>query len=234
MGCQLGQLQFLVTLLSWKGWHRCRCLVKGILARMHAWQLRYTPQSHSCSKVSCARGWTWRSSKSYWGLQLWSAHPGYSSGQPAGHLYDLGGLASSPGGGSYSKSGHLLDFKMEPCGNNSLNWLIHPNMDSSCGNATTYCSAGHPVQTSQTQGIWGDPLSVGFASHTERGCSKGMPWWGGPCRPGVHAWPHMWQVLLALHGCSGKGNMSENAAHALPLKLNSPKLPWKTSWPQIL
>ena len=34
----------------------------------------------------------------------------------------------------------------------------------------------HPVQMSKTQEIWGDPLSVGSASHPERGCSKGMPW----------------------------------------------------------
>ena len=31
----------------------------------------------------------------------------------------------------------------------------------------------------QTQGIWGDPLPAGFASCTQSGHSKGMPWWGG-------------------------------------------------------
>ena len=88
---------------------------------------------------------------------------------------------------------------MEPWGNNSLNQLIHPNMDSSCGNATTYCLGKVPVQVSQAQRIWGDPLSVGFASHTVWGCSQGMPWWGRSFKSGVHAqsycnrfyWPHM-------------------------------------------
>ena len=31
-----------------------------------------------------------------------------------------------------------------------------------------------------------------------------MPWWGWSFGPGMHAWPHAWMVLLALHGCSGK------------------------------
>ena len=64
-------------------------------------------KSHSCSSVSCARGYPRRPCKSYWGLHLWSAHSGCSLGQPAGHLYDLEGLASSPASRSYSKSGHL-------------------------------------------------------------------------------------------------------------------------------
>ena len=41
LGCQLGKLQFPVVLPSWKDKHRCRCLIKGVLARMHAWELRY-------------------------------------------------------------------------------------------------------------------------------------------------------------------------------------------------
>ena len=57
---------------------------------------------------------------------------------------------------------------------------------------------------SQTQGIRDGPLSVGFASHTQRGSSKGIPQWGWSYRPGAHAWPHMWLVLLASHGCPGK------------------------------
>ena len=39
----------------------------------------------------------------------------------------------------------------------------------------------------------------------QRGCSEGMPQWGWSSRPGTHAWSHAWPVLLALHGCSGKG-----------------------------
>ena len=39
----------------------------------------------------------------------------------------------------------------------------------------------------------------------QRSCSKGMPWWGWPSRPGANARPHTWLVLLASHGCSGKG-----------------------------
>ena len=49
------------------------------------------------------------------------------------------------------------------------------------------------------------PLAAGLTSCTERGCSEGMPWWGWSSRPGMHAWSHVWPVLLALHGCSGKG-----------------------------
>ena len=64
---------------------------------------------------------------------------------------------------------------------------------------------GHPVQMNQTQGVRGDPVSVGLASHTERGCSKGMQWWSFSSRPETHAWSHAWPVLLASHGCSGKG-----------------------------
>ena len=32
-----------------------------------------------------------------------------------------------------------------------------------------------------------------------------MPQWGWPFGPGAHAGSHVWQVLLAPHGCSGKG-----------------------------
>ena len=32
-----------------------------------------------------------------------------------------------------------------------------------------------------------------------------MPWWGWSSRPGAHPRPHVWLVLLSLHGCSGKG-----------------------------
>ena len=32
-----------------------------------------------------------------------------------------------------------------------------------------------------------------------------MPWWGWPFGPGVHAGSHVLQVLLASHGCTGKG-----------------------------
>ena len=73
------------------------------------------------------------------------------------------------------------------------------------GTQPPVAQTGHTVQTSQTQAIWGDPLSVGFASHTQRCCSKEMPWWGGSFRSGVHARSHVWPVLLASHGCSGKG-----------------------------
>ena len=36
-----------------------------------------------------------------------------------------------------------------------------------------------------------------------------MPWWGRSFGPGTHAGPHAWQVLLALHGCSGEGTHRE-------------------------
>ena len=56
----------------------------------------------------------------------------------------------------------------------------------------------------QAQGIRGDPPSVGLPSCPEGGCSQRMPWQGWSFGPGVHAWPHAWQVLLASHGCPGK------------------------------
>ena len=39
----LANYNFWVILLSWKDQHRCRCLVEGVLARVLAWQLRYSP-----------------------------------------------------------------------------------------------------------------------------------------------------------------------------------------------
>ena len=44
--------------------------------------------------------------KPHRGLQLQSACPGCSPGQPAGHLYDLRGLVSSPRSGSCPEPSH--------------------------------------------------------------------------------------------------------------------------------
>ena len=85
-GSQPGQLQFLVVLLSWKDQHRCRCFVKGVLTRVHVWQLWQWSQGHSCSS---ARGCHQRPHKSHLGLQLQSEHSGCSPGQSAGHLMTL-------------------------------------------------------------------------------------------------------------------------------------------------
>ena len=41
-------------------------------------------------------------------------------------------------------------------------------------------------------------------SCTQRGHFKGMPWWGCPSRPGKHARPHKWPILLAPHGCASE------------------------------
>ena len=107
LGGQLGKLLFPVVLLSWKDKHRCRCLIKGVLARMHAWQLRYSSQGHSCSSASCVGGCPQKPCMYHWGLQLGSACSGCSPGQSVGCLYDLRGLASSSASGSYSESGNL-------------------------------------------------------------------------------------------------------------------------------
>ena len=61
------------------------------------------------------------------------------------------------------------------------------------------------IQESQTQGIWRQHFPAGFASYAQRGHSKGMPWWSWPSRLRKNARPHVWLVLLALQGCSGKG-----------------------------
>ena len=62
-----------------------------------------------------------------------------------------------------------------------------------------------PIQKSQIQGIRGDRLSAGFASCAQRFHSKGMPWWGWSSRSGMHARSHAGPILLAPHGCPGKG-----------------------------
>ena len=87
--------------------HRCKCLIKGVLARMCAWQLSYSSQGHSGSSVSCARGCPQRPHKSHRGLQLQSACSGHSPGQSAGCLYDLRRLASSPAGNPNPTFSHL-------------------------------------------------------------------------------------------------------------------------------
>ena len=48
-----------------------------------------------------------RSCKPHWDLQLQSTCSGCSPWQSAGHMYDLGRLASSPASGSYARSSHL-------------------------------------------------------------------------------------------------------------------------------
>ena len=68
----------------------------------------------------------------------------------------------------------------------------------------SHTQKGCPVPTGQTKGIRGDPPPVVFASCAYGGCSQRMPWWGWPFGPGAHARSHAWQVLLALHGCTGK------------------------------
>ena len=55
------------------------------------------------------------------------------------------------------------------------------------------------------RGIRRDHPAVGSSCCTEGGCSERMPWWGWSFGPGVHAWSHAWQVLLASYGCTGKG-----------------------------
>ena len=105
MGGQLGQLQIPVILLSQKDQHRCRHLVEGILARVHAWQLRYLPPGHSHSSVSCARHCPQRPHKPHRGIQLQSVCPELSVGQSTGCLYDLRRLASGPAGRSNPEFG---------------------------------------------------------------------------------------------------------------------------------
>ena len=53
---QFGKLQLLDALSCWKNPYRSRCLIKGILARVHAWWFRHSPEGHSCSSVSCTGG----------------------------------------------------------------------------------------------------------------------------------------------------------------------------------
>ena len=106
LGCQLGKLQFLAALSSCKSKYRCRCLIEGILARVYTWQFGYSPESPSCSGVSCTGVCPWRAHKPHRGLQLWSAHPGCSPGQSASCPYDLRGLVPSPRSRSCPESSH--------------------------------------------------------------------------------------------------------------------------------
>ena len=67
------------------------------------------------------------------------------------------------------------------------------------GTKLPFTQTGHPVQMSQTQGIRGDPLSVGIASHTEvaieGGCHDMVGHLGLECMLDVMCdqffWPHM-------------------------------------------
>ena len=106
LGHQLGKLQFLAALSSWKKQYWHRCLIESVLARVHAWQFRHSPKGHSCRSVSCMRGCPSGAHNPHRGLQLQSEHPGCSPGQSAGHLYDLRELALSPGSGSCLKPSH--------------------------------------------------------------------------------------------------------------------------------
>ena len=92
----------------------------------------------------------------------------------------------------------------------TLEWWVQIEQSTQIQSVPTrmkpsFTQTGHPVQMSQTQGIRGDPLSVGVTSCTESGCSEGMPWSSWSSRLGTHAWSHVLPVLLASHGCSGKG-----------------------------
>ena len=176
--------------------YRCRCLVKGVLTRKCAWQLRCSSQGHSCISASCVRGCPQRPYKSHWGLQLWSACSWSSPGQSAGHLYDLGRLASDP----------TLSLVISIPGSMTVQTDWTTCIQSvPVGTKQSSTQTGHSVQMSQTQRIRGDHLSVCVTCCTERGCPEGMPWSGWSSRPGMHAWSHVWLVLLASHDCSGKG-----------------------------
>ena len=53
-----------------------------------------------------------------------------------------------------------------------------------------------------------------------------MPWWGWSFGPGTHAGSRVWQVLLASHGCSGKGAHRE----MLPMLSFQSQTAKSTSW----
>ena len=176
MGGQLGQLQFPVILLSKKDQYQCRHLVEGVLARVHAWQLRYSPPGHTCSSASCARSCPQRSHKPHRGIYLQSSHPGVCAGQSAEHLYDLERLASSPARGSNPEFGHFWTTGWNPgvltVWTDRFSWTQPVPVQMKSPPTMKRCH----IQKDQTQGIREDPLSAGFASCTQRGCSKGMPW----------------------------------------------------------
>ena len=82
------------------------------------------------------------------------------------------------------------------------------------GTKSPFNQTGHPVQMCQSQGIRGDPLSVGFAIHTQRGYSKGMPQSShlglGACLTSCVT------GYFGLPWLLRQGNSSESATFALP------------------
>ena len=53
-----------------------------------------------------------------------------------------------------------------------------------------------------------------------------MLWQGWSFGPGAHAWSHVWQVLLALYGCSGEGAHREE----LPMFSFQSQIAKSASW----
>ena len=51
-----------------------------------------------------------------------------------------------------------------------------------------------------------------------------MPQWGQSFRPGVHAWPHAWLVILASHGCPAMDHIRK-CHQCLAFKAKQPKAP---------
>ena len=118
---------------------------------------------------------------------------------------------------------------MEPWGNSGLNQTDPPKYGQFMWEHN-HCIAltGHPVQMSQTQGIWGDPLSVGLASWgTERGCSKGMPWQGWSFTSGAHAQISCVTGSIGLTWLLRQKNTSANATCGLVFKAKQPKAPFE-------
>ena len=98
-----------------------------------------------------------------------------------------------------------LCLVMELWGNGRPNWLIHPNLVSSCGNKITFHSNRVSCTDEPDLGNQRRPFFSMYCQPHRETLLKGMPWWGWSSRPGTHDWPHACPVLLALHGCSGKG-----------------------------
>ena len=57
MGGQPGQLQLSIVLQGREDQYQCGCLVKGVLARVHAWHLGHSPPGHCSGSVSHAGGY---------------------------------------------------------------------------------------------------------------------------------------------------------------------------------
>ena len=171
LGCQLGQLQLPVTLLSWKDKHRCRCLSRvswlGCMPDNSGTHLKVTAAAVCAVQEAVLKGPV--SPIEAYSCDLCILDTVQDSQQITCVTSEDCHQAQQIDPALSLVISRLQDGTL---GNISPNWPIHQNLVSSCGNETVFYS-GHPVQMFHTQGVRGDPLLVGPASCTERVALKG-------------------------------------------------------------